>query len=163
MEINKPNIEAHLNGTIEELRRSYESKGIKASGRWGESLESYIEESEGSVKVGIKALDYIQYSEYGRGPNKAPSVDAAKKLYPIILEWASVKGISVTNLKTFAFRTALKIVYDGIKVPNKYNVGGVVGDVLTEDWARGVVEVVGSGYLESFNSEILRNIKRSWQ
>ena len=90
-------------------------------------------------------------------------MDAAKQLAPIILEWARVKGISVTNRKVFAFRTALKIVYDGIKVPNKHNVGGVVGDVLTEDWARGVVEVVGSGYLESFNSEILRNIKRSWQ
>jgi len=163
MEINRGDIQQHLETTIAELRSSYESKGVKASGKWGESLEHFVEESNGFVKVGIKSLDYIQYSEYGRGPNKAPSVDAAKKLYPIILEWAKVKGITVDNMKAFAFRTALKIVFDGITVPNKHNIGGVIGDVITEDWVNKTVEVVSFGLTASFESDIIRYMKTSWQ
>jgi hypothetical protein len=163
MEINRDDINQHLGSTIGDLRSSYEAKGIKASGKWGESLEHFIEEEGGTVKVGIKALDYIEFSEYGRGPNKAPSVEAAKKLYPVILEWAKVKGITVDNLKAFSFRTALKIVFDGIQVPNKHNIGGVISDVITEDWVNKTVEVVGNGYKYSFESDIIRYIKTSWQ
>ena len=163
MEINRQDIDQHLESTIGELITSYESKGVKASGKWGESLEHFVEESNGFIKVGIKSLDYIQYSEYGRGPNKAPSVDAAKMLYPIILEWAKVKGITVDNKKAFAFRTALKIVFDGITVPNKHNIGGVIGDVITEDWVNKTVEVVGTGLTARFETDIIRYMKTSWQ
>ena len=163
MEINRGDLQQHLETTIAELRSSYESKGVKASGKWGESLEHFVEEGNGFVKMGIKSLDYIQYAEYGRGPNKAPSVDAAKNLYPIILEWAKVKGITVDNLKAFSFRTALKIVFDGIQVPNKHNIGGAISDVITEDWVNKTVEVVGNGYKYSFESDIIRYMKTSWQ
>ena len=163
MEINRQDIDQHLESTIGELRASYESKGVKASGKWGRALSISLRRTTGLSGWGIKSLDYIQYSEYGRGPNKTPSVDAAKKLYPIILEWAKVKGITVDNKKAFAFRTALKIVFDGITVPNKHNIGGVIGDVITEDWVNKTVEVVGTGLTARFETDIIRYMKTSWQ
>jgi len=153
------NIQSKLDDTVRELRDSYTTKGIKASGKWGDSLETYIEESDNSIKVGIKALDYIQYPEYGRGANKVQSVEAAKKLYPIILKWASVKGINVSNINAFAFRTALKLVYKGYTVPNAHNPGGVISDVINESWIKEMIGVVGGDYIKNFESSIIRSLK----
>ena len=72
MEINRQDIDQHLESTIGELRASYESKGVKASGpKWGESLEHFVGGGNGFVRWESQIPRYIQYSEYGRGPNKS--------------------------------------------------------------------------------------------
>lgn len=160
MIIDKTDIQTRLDETVSKLKHSYTSKGIKASGRWGDSLETYVRTTDSGTVAGIKSFHYIQFPEYGRGPNKVQSPEQAKKLYPVILRWVSEKGISVDNIKTFAFRTALKLVYEGYSVPNRYNPGGVVSDVINERWADKMIETIGGVYMGKVKSDIIRELKK---
>ena len=82
------------NRTITRLRENYNSSGQRASGNWGEQLESRIDFESTGIKVRILGANYTQWiTPDGRGPNKIKSVDQAKKLYPIVLRWMQQKGI----------------------------------------------------------------------
>lgn len=145
--------------TKNDLFNSYIRSGLKASGKWGEALEQNVEEKPGSVKVQIFGLDYTEFIvPDGRGANKEQSPEQAKLLYPIVLQWMKDKGLQED--KVFAFRIALKWVYDGIKVPNKFNQGELVDSVINREWLQEGVKIVGGALLVDVNSDIKEKLRR---
>lgn len=105
---------------------SYESKGLKASGEWGESLEVFSEEDT----VGVKANYHSSFMmESGRKAGSYSNINALK-------EWIKVKqGLPQAfkdNPEQFAFIIARKHFLDGVKVPNEYNEGGVISEPIEE-------------------------------
>ena len=146
------------NNTVTRLRENYNSSGQKASGKWGEALESQISFNDKGINIKILGLDYTRWiTPDGRGANKTKSPDQAKKLYPIVLRWMQQKGIQQD--KTFAFRIALKWVYKGINVPNKYNKGDLVDSVINREWYQQGIKIAGGALLSEFNSDVLDRLK----
>jgi len=149
-----------LNKSITDLKANADRLGLTYTGKYKDELESKIDKSGNTTKYQIWGAEHTNHIINGRGPNKDKSVSAAKKLYPIALEWARTKGPSVQNVKQFAFRVALKWVYKGIQVPNQYNPGTAVSDVINERWFRDGISATGGAVLAEFNSEVLRSLKR---
>jgi hypothetical protein len=52
-----------------------------------------------------------------------------------------------------------KIGTEGIKVPNKYNAGGLVTDVLTNERINDLIKNVGNAILAKQKSDILTSLK----
>ncbi len=151
-----------MNKTKTDLQANSDRLGLTYSGKYKQSIETVIKEESAKDIYQIWASAHVQQMENGRGPNRDQSdvVGSAKKLYPIALEWAQKKGPSVENVKQFAFRVALKWVMKGIQVPNRYNPGTVVSDVINERWFREAIRVAGGGLLAEFNSDVLKSLKR---
>jgi len=108
------------------FKASYESKGIKASGKWGESLATFI--NGDSVGVTAEFNSSIMISK-GRKAGSYSNIDALK-------EWIRVKeGLPQAfknNPDKFAFIIARNHFKNGVKIPNKYNKGKVLSEPLDE-------------------------------
>ena len=157
---NESSILAFANRTTDNLFNNYIRLGLKASGEYGESLDSKVEFNKKGVSIEIFGAKQAKWMEEGRQPNRDQSTEAVKKLYPVILQWAIDKSISVTNLKSFAYLSAMKIVREGWKVPNQHNAGGVISDVINENWLREGVDVAGGALLTEITSDILTRFKK---
>lgn len=119
---------------VEQLKKeifdNYVSKGLVASGKFGREL--MIHESGDSAK--ITAPKYVIQMEKGRKAGSFPPVSAIK-------QWIKDKNRTAgTNIpEEAAFAIAYVIKRDGIKVPNKYNGGGVVSDVISPERVKRLV------------------------
>jgi hypothetical protein len=154
-------VDTWLQGIEKDLIKNYKRLGLKASGDWEKSVESKSSESRGTVKASILANDYTQYMENGRRPNKDQSEDAIRRWVgwagnTIIKDWLKDKGLQ-NKLNPFA--VAYKIATEGIKVPNKYNKGGLVSDVITDEKLKELGDSLTLSYVESFRSEIIKGLK----
>lgn len=149
-----------MSKTKTDLQANADRLGLTYKGKYKDELETRTEESKKSIKYQMWGGFHTQFMENGRGPNKIQSPEQAKKLYPIALEWAQTKGPSVDNVKQFAFRMALKWVYKGIQVPNQYNPGTAVSDIINERWFREGIEIAGGALLADIQSDVLRSLKR---
>lgn len=113
-------IEVLLQRIRDDIESSYIAKGLKASGNFAENLK--LEVSGNNAK--ITAPRYVGAMEGGRVAGKRPPV-------AIIRDWIIAKNKMGANIPLeAAYPIAKAIGEEGIKVPNKYNVGGVVSDVL---------------------------------
>lgn len=145
--------------TKNDLFSSYIRSGLKASGAWGEALEQKVVEEPNTTKIQIFGLDYTEFIlPPGRRANNVQSVDEAKKLYPIVIQWMRDKGLAED--KTFAFRIALKWVYKGIQVPNKYNTGDLIDSVINENWVQEGAKAIGGSLLTQVTSDIRERLRR---
>lgn len=106
-----------------EIFESYISKGLVASGEFGRELKV----NDLGNRVTITAPKHTIQMEQGRKAGSFPPVSAIKK-------WIRDKNQTAgTNIpEEAAFAIAYVIKRDGIKVPNKFNSGTVVSDVLNE-------------------------------
>lgn len=106
-----------------EIFESYISKGLVASGEFGRGLTV----NDLGNRVTITAPAHVYQMELGRKAGTFPPVSAIKK-------WIQDKNkMAGTNIpEEAAFAIAYVIKRDGIKVPNKFNSGTVVSDVLNE-------------------------------
>lgn len=115
--------------------------GMKASGRWIDSLE--VIEQEMSVKlIGEKYTDQLVY---GRKPGTMPPVSA-------IEQWIRDKGItSNIPIKSLAFAIATKIKKEGT---NYYKQGGtdLVSSVITPKRINKIIKLIG----EDLTMDIVR-------
>lgn len=151
------NINSWLDGTIVALVQKYDSLGLRASGSYAQSLEKFIEFREGGARLGIKAAAHARYMEEGTVAQSNPSPEKAKKIYPLILKWIADKGLGFSNQRAFAI--ALKIVYSGTRVPNKYNSGGVVSSVITEQRIGVLLKSLGLVFQREIRSDIIKAFK----
>lgn len=106
-----------------EIFESYISKGLVASGEFGRGLKV----NDLGNRVTITAPKHTIQMEQGRKAGAFLPVSAIKK-------WIQDKNRTAgTNIpEEAAFAIAYVIKRDGIKVPNKFNSGTVVSDVLNE-------------------------------
>lgn len=120
----------NMNGNIvnevlrlrDEIVANYYGMKLNASGRFDK--ETKVEDYGAGVKI-ISPAHYMQM-ENGRAAGTMPPVSAIK-------QWIKDKNANAgTNIpEEAAFAIAYVIKRDGIKVPNKFNKGGVATSILT--------------------------------
>lgn len=125
-------IESEFDQTVKDLVRQHQSLGLRASGAYERSLESRVIDQGENINAVIMGAEHVRFMEEGRGPNKVQPVTKGMIyfIYEKLIEWMDVKGITDIN----PWMAARKIVMEGIKVPNKYNKGGVISGVINEKW-----------------------------
>ncbi len=146
-------VQEWLSETTTALIENYNKLGLRASGEWEKSLKGTHEETDTGIKVIISGAKYTEQLEVGRRPGKMPPRQA-------ILDWIREKNIqSELKPQTLAYLIQRKIGTEGIKVPNKYNAGGLVSDVLTNERINDLVLSVGAAKLKDATSDIYNFLK----
>ena len=107
-----------------EIFESYISKGLVASGEFGRELKVNDLGNRGT----ITAPKHTIQMEQGRKAGAFPPVSAIKKW---IQDKNRTAGTDIPEEAAYAIAYVIK--RDGIKVPNKYNGGGVVSDVINPE------------------------------
>ena len=147
-------INAELNKTVGDLVLQHKQLGLKASGSYERSLETYMEDNDDNIRAGILGAPHARYMEEGRGPNKRQDKGMIAFIYIKLLEWMKVKGITDIN----PWMAARKIVREGIKVPNRYNAGGVISGVINDEWLvdlqEKILDVQNDSYMDAVLSEL---------
>lgn len=146
-------VQEWLNETTTALIENYNKLGLRASGEWEKSLKGTHEETDTGIKVIISGAKYTEQLSIGRKPGKMPPRQ-------VILDWIREKNIhSELKPQTLAYLIQRKIGTEGITVPNKYNRGGLITDVLTNERINDLIKSVGNAVVKSQASEILTSLK----
>lgn len=148
-------LNTYFDTTIEDLIKSYEQKGLRASGKYAQSLVKEIRQEGTHTIAKIKGASHVYFLQHGRGPNKVQTHQAVKNLGWHLQKWVRDKGIDVNP-----YAAAHKIVHEGIKVPNSHNPGGVVSDVINSEWLKEIVNLLRFDTIETAKSEVLKEFKK---
>ena len=148
-------INLEMEATKRQLIIQQNQLGLKASGTYERSLETYLEEKGINIRAGILGAEHALYMEGGRGPNKRQDRGMIAFIYVKLLEWMKVKGISDIN----PWMAAMKIVMEGIKVPNRYNAGGVISGVINEQWIDDLQAKILNVQNETYMDAVLSDLK----
>jgi len=140
-----------MNSTKELIAKSYNDKGLKASGEFERSLEVVIEQKSDMIKARILGAYHSYFMENGRRSNREQTAQQARGLGKILEQWVKDKGISVNP-----YAAAWKIVREGIKVPNQHNPGGVISDVANESWLEQIDRKIRENIIIQIQSDILK-------
>ncbi len=146
---------------IERLRlkliKKYDELGLRASGKYENSLETQI---QGNTLTMLGAYHSI-FMEKGRGSGGFPPIKE-------IENWIEVKRglpqIFKDKKRQFAFIIARKIAEEGIKVPNEYNRGKVISEVIEEFLADDVYEMIeklGLIWTRRIKSDLVKVFKQA--
>jgi len=106
--------------------KSYEDKGMVASGDWGRSLEVFSSNSSFGVKANYNSSIMM---EKGRKAGSYSNIEALKNW---IKNKQGLPQAFKNNPDKFAFIIARKHFLDGVKVPNEHNNGNVLSDPINE-------------------------------
>lgn len=139
--------------TKADVIKSYKDKGLRASGKFEDSLRVEVKES-GTITGQLWGVDYTWYLERGRDANKEKTRGQVGFLGKILEQWVKDKGISVNP-----YAAAYKIVHEGINVPNKHNPGKLLADVINDEYRQKIKDRIGSMYRIQIVSEVLNMIK----
>ena len=137
-----------------ELIAQYDALGMRASGRWAESLSA--ETTENSAK--LYAADYTHNLENGRNPGKQPPSEA-------IEQWIKDKGIAARlengmSVSSLAFLIARKIGREGW---NRQQYGGtqLVSSVITPQRMQHIIDRAGEAHLNNILTELTNFLKQT--
>jgi len=144
-----------MDRTKAQLVIQYDKLGLRASGDYEKGLETYMVESQTNIRAGILGAKHSQYMEQGRGPNKRQDRGMIAFIYVKLLEWMKVKNITDIN----PWMAARKIVREGITVPNPYNKGGVISEVVNEQWLDDLQSKILNVQNETFMDAVLSDLK----
>lgn len=147
-------VKEYADKAVKDLIQSYESKGLRASGRYARELKSIVTKSGTKTNLKITGPIEAYFMEHGRGPNKAPSHQAVKNMGWHLQQWVADKGIDVNP-----YAAAHKIVYEGIRVPNPHNPGGVISDIINDDWFAELTKLIGLDVITDIRSDVLKQFK----
>ena len=147
-------IQTYLDNTIPDLIKSYDEKGLRASGQYADELKATVVVNGTKIRATITGPIQSIFMEDGRGPNRDTSHQAVKNLGWYLKQWVADKGIDVNP-----YAAAHKIVNEGIQVPNPHNPGGVVSDVIDDNWFDQLNRVIGLDVVQSIQSDVLKQFK----
>ena len=141
-----------------DLIKSYSSKGLRASGKFERSLETFFKENNNGFLFGILGANYADIMQNGRLPNR--NKDSIRKFVgwagsTFLKDWVKDKGLTVSP-----FAVAWKIAREGIKVPNRYNPGSVISDVINNSFVNQFKDIIKFYQIESVKSDV-RNILKN--
>ena len=145
---------AYLKQTRDDLVKSYISKGLRASGRYEKGLKIHVEDTGRILKGYIESEGHVWHMEKGRKPNREQTAKQARSLGHILEQWVKDKGISVNP-----YAAAWKIVREGIQVPNKFNAGHVVTEVITDEWYDTFIKKLSNWHIQVVKSEVNKMFK----
>ncbi len=140
-------VEQFLESVKNRVIANYDKLGLRASGRYARELR--IEKYAGGMR--LTAPTYGYFMENGRAAGKAPPRD-------VIIKWIEDKQLQYQGIskESLAYLICRKIKREGIKVPNRYNSGGVITDVVNESLVEEAKEAFGS----AIKSIIINNLKK---
>lgn len=159
-------VTAYMEQTRQDLIASYQEKGLKASGRYAKGLTFEVSDDGKTIKAFMESEHHVWFMEQGRKPNKKKSVkeligfalwasDEDSTTGGFITRWLKDKGIMAN-----AFAVAYKIGEQGIQVPNRYNPGDVVEDVVTNEWFDGLVAQLADHFIFAVTTEVERLFRK---
>jgi len=134
-----------------DLIKAYNESGLKASGEFERQLETEATND----KAILYGAYHSQFMELGRRAGKRPPI-------AVILKWLDDKKITPKpglTKQALAFLIARKIGRDGIRVPNKYNAGGIISKVITEQRIMELINQLKFVEVEKITSDIMNLIK----
>lgn len=142
-----------------ELLTSYVQKRLRASGNYGDSINSEVNVSGTSINVKIQAARHAEFMELGRPPNEDQSEEGLRSFVgyagsTFLRQWVQDKGLSISP-----YAVAYKIARMGIQVPNRFNPGGVISDVLNDESIQQLIDEVGEVTINNISSDILNELR----
>lgn len=136
-----------------DLIKAYDAKGMRASGKFAESLEVKVQ----GLTAQLWGEDYAQQLETGRKPGKFPPINA-------IEQWIKDKGIEnqiqgQISISSLAFLIARKIAQSGWK---REQYGGVelISSVVTDERIQKIIDEVGAEQAMIYTTEIITMVKQ---
>jgi hypothetical protein len=150
-----------LGDVKKDLIKNYDKLGLRASGKWANSLEEFAKITQFRINAGILGERYTGALESGRKPTKSKRA-GRPTLRQLIRVWIDDKKIipkGKISKDSLAYLIARKIHEKGIRVPNKYNKGGLVSDVVTRARIDQLNEQLSLFYVEGVRSTILKELK----
>jgi len=153
----KEKIDNWLNESKTDLIKNYDRLGLRASGQWANDLETKQSATGNGYKITISGSKYSGVLESGRKPNTNQSglkawVGWAGSTF--LKDWVKRKGINASP-----YAIAWKIAREGIKVPNQYNAGGLVTDVMTKGRFNKLMKDIGMIILTDVKSDVIKQFK----
>lgn len=132
----------------EDLIKSYDAKGMRASGNFANSLEVKLKDKGAE----LWGPNYSEQLEKGRDAGKFPPINA-------IEQWIKDKNIQFEKItiSSLAFLIARKISREGW---DRRDFGGVelISEVITPERMQTIIDKVGQIELTGFISEIKKQI-----
>jgi hypothetical protein len=141
-----------------DLIKAYDAKGMRASGKWADSLE--VESSP--LSAVLRGLDYTQQLESGRRANNGSSGESWETTLEDIQQWIRDKGITprenTMKLSTLAYLIARKIWREGW---GREGFGGVelISEVVTDERIQSIIDKVGDVSAVEISTDIIKLIK----
>lgn len=137
---------------MSDLIGAYDAKGMRASGKFADSLEVEVN----GLNAKLMGENYAEQLEFGRKAGKFPPVS-------IIEQWIKDKGIAARisneiSISSFAFLIARKIAREGW---DRAEHGGVqlISEIVTEERMQRIIDEVGAAQALIFKSEIINIVK----
>lgn len=131
-----------------DLIRAYDAKGMRASGKFADSLEVQVN----GLKAQLWGESYAQQLELGRRAGSFPPINA-------IEQWIKDKGIAnriqgEISISSLAFLIARKIAREGWK---REQYGGVelISGVVTDERIQKIIDEVGAEQAMIYTTEII--------
>jgi len=147
-------VRQYADKAVKDLIKSYQDKGLRASGKYARELKSIVTKSGTKTNLKITGPLEAYFMEHGRAPNKVQDHQAVKNLGWHLQQWVKDKGIDVNP-----YAAAHKIVHEGIQVPNPHNPGGVISDVINDDWFAELNKLMGFDIIKNIRSDIIKQFK----
>ena len=153
-EENRKAIENFLKRIREEVIRSQESKGIKASGRSAGLLRVESNQLGGQL---IDGSGTFYFQEYGRKAGKAPPLSA-------IYAWLEYKkyGLTYSNFRermSLAYRIRRKIAMVGTEPARTKTPTKVLTDVIKKEEIEKFLSTLQANYKRSVTTQIIKDFK----
>jgi hypothetical protein len=125
-------IEQWTQETHKDLIANYKRLGLKASGKWESDLESKIEEKPGRYIISFLGSKHSQFMVNGRLRNASQTPESIRAFVgwagsTFLAQWVKDKGLNISP-----FAVAYKIARQGIKVPNRFNSGTLLSDIIND-------------------------------
>lgn len=154
MVTNKQIIDKWTAEVIEDLIKSYDNLGLRASGKFARGLSS----KTSSNRVLIFSEPHAIFMENGRKPT---SGGGDGRLKGIIRKWIDDKGINPRDISkdSLAFLITRKIHREGINVPNQYNKGKVITSVLNDQRINDLIEQIKANEIEFIRVDLTEIFK----
>lgn len=137
----------------DDLIKAYDAKGMRASGKFADSLEVKVQ----GLTAQLWGEDYAQQLETGRKSGRFPPIDA-------IEQWIKDKGIAnkiqgQISISSLAFLIARKIANEGWK---REEYGGVelISSVVTDERIQKIIDEVGAEQAMIYTTEIITMVKQ---
>lgn len=142
-------IKTWLEGVRVDIVKEYDRLGLRASGNFEKSLQPFNTVTR-AILYGAR---YAFQMQNGRLPGTYPPRKA-------IEDWIDAKGLKYDIPKSqLAFLIQRKIFREGIKVPNRYNAGGVISNVVTQERLQQLIDQLRVVSVLQISSEIIEIIK----
>ena len=130
--------------------------GLKTSGNWERELETRVRIDFSSVNVKFLGSRYTEQLVNGRRRNATQDQERLRAFVgwagsTWLKDWVNRKGLDINP-----YAVAWKIGREGIEVPNKYNPGTLVSDVLNRREVNLFVNEIGGEIVGQLKSDLVK-------